>query len=68
MEEKTKEYKDHIVEGMNARVKDLISEQEITQEQQFKQIKQQMVGEILFPEQTNYNKAENAIIVINNIK
>lgn len=68
MEEKSKEYKDHIVEDMNARVKDLISEQEIAQEQQFKQIKQRMVGEILSSEQTNYNKAENAIIVINNIK
>lgn len=38
--------------GMDARVRDLVSEQEITQEQQFKQIKQRMAGEILFPEQT----------------
>lgn len=45
------------MEGMNARVKDFISEQEITQEQQFKQIKQQMVGKIFFLEQIIYNKA-----------
>lgn len=67
MEEKSKAYQDHIVERVVVRVRVLISEQGIRQEQQFRQIRQGLAGEVLFPEQTNYNKAENVIIMINKI-
>lgn len=39
VEEKTKVGNSHIEEGVNIRKRDLISEQEITQEQQFMQIR-----------------------------
>ena len=39
VEEKTKEGNSHIEEGVNIRKRDLISEQEITQEQQCMQIR-----------------------------